>query len=54
MTTGEDVAIKIELSNSKHPQLARETKVYRSLLGIGDVDFFAPFDYSNEYCYLAF
>jgi hypothetical protein len=35
MTTGEDVAIKLELTNSKHPQLARETKVYRTLQGIG-------------------
>ena len=35
MTTGEDVAVKLELSSSKHPQLARETKVYRSLLGLG-------------------
>ncbi|CAM9234368.1 unnamed protein product, partial [Ectocarpus fasciculatus] len=34
MTTGEDVAVKLELSGSKHPQLARETKVYRSLLGL--------------------
>lgn len=34
MTTGEEVAIKLEASNSKHPQLLRETKIYRVLHGI--------------------
>jgi hypothetical protein len=35
MTTGEDVAIKLELSSAKHPQLSRETKAYRTLMGLG-------------------
>lgn len=35
MTTGEEVAIKLESTNSKHPQLLRETKIYRSLNGVG-------------------
>ncbi len=35
MTTGEEVAIKLESTKSKHPQLLRETKIYRSLHGIG-------------------
>jgi serine/threonine protein kinase len=35
MTTGEEVAIKLESVNSKHPQLQRETRIYRSLHGIG-------------------
>lgn len=39
MTTGEDVAVKLELTNSKHPQLARETKVYRTLQGIVGIPF---------------
>jgi serine/threonine protein kinase len=33
MTTGEEVAIKLESIRSKHPQLLRETKIYRSLHG---------------------
>lgn len=33
MTTGEEVAIKLESVRSKHPQLLRETKIYRSLHG---------------------
>jgi len=32
---GEEVAIKLESVKSKHPQLLRETKIYRSLNGIG-------------------
>ncbi len=35
MTTGEEVAIKLESVKSKHPQLLRETKIYRSLSGVG-------------------
>ncbi len=35
MTTGEEVAIKLESVKSKHPQLLRETKIYRSLNGVG-------------------
>eukprot|EP01036_Dinobryon_divergens_P030494 gene30494-39745_t len=34
MTTGEEVAIKLESVKSKHPQLLRETKIYRSLNGV--------------------
>lgn len=35
MTTGEEVAIKLESIRSQHhPQLLRETKIYRSLAGI--------------------
>ena len=34
MTTGEEVAIKLESIKSKHPQLQRETRIYRSLHGI--------------------
>lgn len=33
MTTGEEVAIKLETIRSRHPQLLRETKIYRSLHG---------------------
>lgn len=35
MTTGEEVAIKLESIKSKHPQLIREAKIYRTLNGIG-------------------
>ena len=35
LTTGEEVAIKLEPVKSEHPQLARETKIYRSLNGVG-------------------
>lgn len=34
MTTGEEVAIKLESVKTKHPQLLRETKIYRTLIGI--------------------
>lgn len=34
VSTGEEVAIKLEPLRSKHPQLLRETKIYRSLHGI--------------------
>lgn len=34
LTTGEEVAIKLESVKSKHPQLLRETKIYRSLHGV--------------------
>jgi serine/threonine protein kinase len=36
MTTGETVAIKLESVKSQHPQLLRETKIYRSLHGVGE------------------
>jgi hypothetical protein len=35
MTTGEEVAIKLESMKSKHPQLLRENKIYRALHGVG-------------------
>lgn len=37
MTTGEEVAIKLESVKTKHPQLLRETKIYRSLFGVGEI-----------------
>jgi serine/threonine protein kinase len=35
MTTGEEVAIKLESVKTRHPQLLRETKIYRALHGVG-------------------
>ena len=35
LTTGEDVAIKLEPIRARHPQLIRETKIYRTLHGVG-------------------
>ncbi len=35
VTTGEEVAVKLEPLRSKHPQLLRETKIYRVLQGVG-------------------
>jgi serine/threonine protein kinase len=43
VTTGEEVAIKLEPVTSKHPQLLRETKIYRSLNGVGKNPFFLLF-----------
>ncbi len=34
LDTGEAVAVKLESVRSKHPQLMRETKIYRSLHGL--------------------
>ena len=34
-TNNDEVAIKLESTKSKHPQLLRETKIYRSLQGVG-------------------
>lgn len=39
MTTGEEVAIKLESVKTKHPQLLREHKIYRSLHGVGKYQF---------------
>ncbi len=36
MTTGEEVAIKLESIKSKHPQVMRESKIYRTLNGVGE------------------
>ena len=33
--TGEEVAIKVEKTDSKMPQIAREMKIYRILDGVG-------------------
>lgn len=43
MTTGEEVAVKLEPLDSRHPQLQRETKIYRILHGVGScsLKFFA-------------
>lgn len=35
ITTGEEVAIKLESVKSKHPQLLREMKIYKSLHDTG-------------------
>ena len=35
LTTGEEVAIKLEPVKSEHPQLVRETKIYSFLKGVG-------------------
>lgn len=35
MTSGEEVAIKLESVASKHRQLLTETKIYRALNGVG-------------------
>jgi serine/threonine protein kinase len=46
VSNGEDVAIKLEPLRSSHPQLLRETKIYRSLHGVGSssvVHNFFPF-----------
>lgn len=48
MTTGEEVAIKLESVMSKHPQLLRETKIYRALNGVGRKKYF------NFFCRLFF
>jgi len=32
---GEELAIKLEKRNAQHPQLLRETKIYRALHGVG-------------------
>ena len=52
MTTGEEVAIKLETVKSKHPQLVRETKIYRSLNGVGErmLLFFIDCAVSNYKC----
>lgn len=52
MTTGEEVAIKLETTKSKHPQLVRETKIYRSLNGVGK--FAIVFSLSFFVAYLIF
>ena len=39
MTTGEEVAVKLEPFRARHPQLSRETKIYRTLHGVGNLKF---------------
>jgi serine/threonine protein kinase len=34
ISTGEELAVKLETTKTKHPQLLRETKIYRSLSGL--------------------
>jgi hypothetical protein len=46
MATGDEVAIKLESVKSKHPQLLRETKIYRSLNGVGK-----PYAYTHTRIY---
>jgi len=38
VTTGEEVAIKLESVKTKHPQLLYESKIYRILYGGGKYD----------------
>ena len=52
MTTGEEVAIKLESIRSKHPQLLRETKIYRSLHGSGAYMCIYVYVYSCHYTYI--
>ena len=40
MTTGEEVAIKLESVKTKHAQLLKENKIYRSLHGVGTLHLF--------------
>eukprot|EP00428_Durinskia_dybowskii_P066644 CAMPEP_0170372948 /NCGR_PEP_ID=MMETSP0117_2-20130122/9819_1 /TAXON_ID=400756 /ORGANISM="Durinskia baltica, Strain CSIRO CS-38" /LENGTH=416 /DNA_ID=CAMNT_0010627829 /DNA_START=174 /DNA_END=1427 /DNA_ORIENTATION=+ len=49
MTTGEEVAIKLEPVNSKHPQLIRETKIYRSLNGVVGIPSVRWFGVEGDY-----
>lgn len=47
MTTGEEVAIKLESVKTKHAQLLKENKIYRSLHGVGTSHLFmCPFFFS--------
>lgn len=50
MTTGEEVAIKLEPYRTGHPQLIRETKIYRTLHGVGK--FFFLLIYFAEFCFM--
>lgn len=49
MTTGEEVAIKLESVKTKHPQLLRETKIYRSLQGVVGIPAVRWFGVEGDY-----
>mmetsp|Transcript_15701 Transcript_15701/g.14210 ORF Transcript_15701/g.14210 Transcript_15701/m.14210 type:complete len:354 (-) Transcript_15701:131-1192(-) len=49
MTTGEEVAIKLESVKTKHPQLLRETKIYRSLHGVVGIPSVRWFGVEGDY-----
>mmetsp|Transcript_21463 Transcript_21463/g.36332 ORF Transcript_21463/g.36332 Transcript_21463/m.36332 type:complete len:428 (-) Transcript_21463:192-1475(-) len=49
MTTGEEVAIKLETVKTKHPQLLRETKIYRSLNGVVGIPSVRWFGVEGDY-----
>lgn len=46
---GEDVAIKLEPSKAKHPQLFYESKLYMALQGGGKIYFFNIFSWYPKY-----
>lgn len=43
ITNGEEVAIKLESVKSRHPQLLREMKIYKSLHDTGEKLFYCIF-----------
>ena len=47
MTTGEEVAIKLESVKTKHPQLLYESKIYRILHGGRELNISADPKISN-------
>ncbi|KAJ1430201.1 casein kinase I isoform delta [Ochromonadaceae sp. CCMP2298] len=49
ISTGEDLAIKLETIKTKHPQLLRETKIYRSLNGVLGVPTVRWFGVEGDY-----
>ena len=49
MSNGEEVAIKLESLHSKHPQLLRETKIYRSLNGVVGIPSVRWFGIEGDY-----
>ncbi|KAJ1421102.1 kinase-like domain-containing protein [Ochromonadaceae sp. CCMP2298] len=49
MATGDEVAIKLESVKSKHPQLLRETKIYRSLNGVVGIPSVRWFGVEGDY-----
>ena len=54
---GEEVAVKLELSNSPHPQLQRESKIYKSLsgvVGIPNIRWYVQCYHSNKICLHAY
>lgn len=49
MTTGEEVAIKLESMRTRHAQLLRETKIYRSLHGVVGIPAVRWFGVEGDY-----